>query len=96
MVYSKENMGQAAEQGSEERRRIQNAELEALVKPNHREQLDLIIKRASAGEIGEEEALFAARQILIEVASIDTKTGLKKGEALKNQAIQIDGVFPKK
>lgn len=66
-----------------ERRQKQNIELEALVHPNHTEQLDSIIRKVHSGEMGADEAIFAARQVLIEVASIDTKTGLKKAEALK-------------
>lgn len=81
MTYSRESMN--SEQEQTERRKIQDAELATLVNPDHSDQLESIIKQAIAGEIREEEAIFAARRILIEVASVDTKTGLKKAEALK-------------
>lgn len=63
-------------------RRKQNAELEALVHPNHVGQIDEILANLNHGKISLEEAQFAARQVLIEVASIDTKTGLRKAESL--------------
>lgn len=82
MSYAERAMQEPGEKQFTERRDPHYYDLKALVNPDYDRQTWSLVEQLQKGQITKEEAHDSFMQMLIETASIDTKTGLNKKEAV--------------